>query len=118
MDTINEAKEDLKYRKYTNEISRFPEWDKMHSEEYTEKDRKIDREGEMKPGEFISFENGMPIRNKWIVVTNNIKAKNAHGEMSHVWLTSFVTESKEGDEIVTFDAADREILGLTHYKYV
>ena len=71
----------------------------------------------MKPEEFISFEGGMPIEQEWVVVTNNIEAKNAHGVMSRVWLTNFVIKSGRGG-IVTFDARDAKITGLTHYKYV
>ena len=72
----------------------------------------------MRPEEFISFEGGMPIDNEWVIVTNNINAKNAFGKMSHVWLTCHAIESREGDGIVTFDDFDRKIIGLTHYKYV
>lgn len=73
----------------------------------------------MKPEEFISF-NEKPGKNRWIVVTNNINARDANGEMSHVWLTKFWTESTENENfgIVTFDDADRRIINLTHWKYV
>ena len=71
----------------------------------------------MKPEDFTSFEKGTPYKNKWLIVTNNIKALNAHGEMSHVWLTNFWTRST-GAGIVTFDAKDHRIAFLTHWKYV
>jgi len=71
----------------------------------------------MKPDEFVAFDDRMPIENVWLVVTNNIKSLNAHGMMSHVWLTTFVTKTAT-DGIVTFDAADRKICHLTHYFYV
>jgi len=67
-------------------------------------------------GEFRSFKDELPVENKWIIVTNNIKAVDAHGEMSHVWLTSFVTRSEKSG-YVTFDAADSKIMNLTHWKY-
>ena len=70
----------------------------------------------MKVDEFKNIKNGLPVENKWIIVTNNIKAVDAYGEMSHVWLTTFVTHSKK-DGFATFDAADRKIMNLTHWKY-
>jgi len=72
----------------------------------------------MKPEEFILFTDKAPEINKHIIVTNNIDAENAHGEMSHVWLTNiWFKGSKDYEGIVTFDAADRKIIGLTHWKY-
>ena len=72
----------------------------------------------MKPEEFISLESGMPIDHTWVAVTNNIRARDAYGNMSHVWITKHVATSREGDGFVVFDAADRKIVGLTHYKYI
>ena len=69
----------------------------------------------MKVDEFKSFEDELPVENKWTIVTNNINAVDAHGEMSHVWLTSFVTRSEKSG-YVTFDA-DSKIMNLTHWKY-
>jgi len=71
----------------------------------------------MKPQEFTEFEKAKPEKNKHLIVTNNISATNAHGEMSHVWLTTFWCESEKYDCITTFDEGDRQILGLTHWKY-
>lgn len=72
----------------------------------------------MEPHEFRAFKKEKPEQNKWIVVTNNINATNAHGEMSHVWLTTFWIEELAGSEgIVTFDGVNRKIIGLTHWKY-
>ena len=70
----------------------------------------------MKPEEFTKFKDAIPLPNKHIIVTNNINARDAHGEMSHVWMTTFFNKSKQ-DGIVTFDAADRKICYLTHWKY-
>ena len=39
---IGEGAEDRAFREHTGEISKFPEWDAMNSDEYTEEDRKID----------------------------------------------------------------------------
>lgn len=76
------------------------------------------RKPKMKPDEFKNFEKEEPDQNKWIIVTNNINAKDAHGEMSHVWLTTFWIEGDlETEGIITFDGADRKIIGLTHWKY-
>ena len=72
----------------------------------------------MKPSEFISFESQLPDKNKWIIVTNNLDAKNAHGEMSHVWLTiNFIQSSNPNGGLITYDERDRKIIRLTHWKY-
>ena len=73
----------------------------------------------MEKSEFTPFSELKPKENKHIVVTNNIDAVNAHGEMSHVWMTSHAFKgSNKNDGIITFDAADRQIYNLTHWKYV
>ena len=70
----------------------------------------------MKIEDFTSLQDEKPRDKKHIIVTNNIEAKNAHGEMSHVWMTSFLQHNKD-DGFLTFDAADRRIVGITHWKY-
>ena len=73
----------------------------------------------MKPEEFTAFEDEKPEGKKWIIVTNNIKAENAYGEMSHVWLTDFISVAEiSRNGIVTFNDDDRMIINLTHWKYV
>ena len=69
----------------------------------------------MNSREFQSFEEEWPAKNKWIIVTNNIEVLNSHGEMSHVWMTTFITEID--GYIATFDDAERRITNLTHWKY-
>jgi hypothetical protein len=73
----------------------------------------------MKPTEFTEFDKEKPAKNKWVIVTNNLNAINAHGEMSHVWLTTFWMESKESKKqgVITFDEDDRKIINLSHWKY-
>ena len=71
----------------------------------------------MKPEEFTRFDDIEPDENKHLIVTNNINATDAHGEMSHVWLTTFWKRSEKEGCIVSFDEADRMLLGLTHWKY-
>jgi hypothetical protein len=53
---------------------------------------------------------------KTMLVTNNIKARNAHGEMSHRWITWIqkADKPKETGKYVGFDCADRLIHDLTH----
>lgn len=67
--------------------------------------------------EFVSLQDEKPKAKKYIVVTNNIDAKNAHGEMSHVWMTNFLQHNMY-DGYLIFDDADRCIIGITHWKYV
>lgn len=40
----SEAREDILYRQYRGELSKFVNWDILHSDEYTEEDKKIDKE--------------------------------------------------------------------------
>ena len=73
----------------------------------------------MKPNEFTSFEEAPPIPHRWLIITNNIKAINAHDEMSHAWLTTFWTASTNyKGELVSFDGSESLIRGLIHWKYV
>mgnify|MGYP003126224743 CR=1 FL=1 len=72
----------------------------------------------MRPEEFTAFADAKPAKNKHIIVTNNLQAKNAHGEMSHVWMTTFWDKGSEKHEgIVTFDSSHQKIIGLSHWKY-
>lgn len=72
----------------------------------------------MIPDEFISFDDQWPDKTRWIIVTNNIEAKNAHGEMSHVWMVNFCQQSSGlKDGIVAFDEGDRKTINLSHWKY-
>ena len=72
----------------------------------------------MKPEEFIPFLKREPEPRKWIIVTNNIDATNAFGEMSHVWMVNFYQLSTNRNHgFVAFDEGDRKIIGLTHWKY-
>lgn len=73
----------------------------------------------MKPSEFTNIEDSLPEEFKHVIVTNNINCTNAHGEMSHVWMTTFLQKSSDFKQngYITFDAADRQIYNITHWKY-
>lgn len=73
---------------------------------------------------WVSFDNEEPPRSAalddptvstydLVLVTNNINARDRMGRMSHVW---FAMPIKGRDGWVAFDDADREIMGLTHWK--
>lgn len=52
-----------------------------------------------------------------VLVTNNINARDAHGDMSHVWI-GFVIRSSDPQKygkFITFDSGDMRICDLTHY---
>lgn len=70
----------------------------------------------MKPEEFTSFEEEKPEKNKYIIVTNNLNAKDAHGEMSHVWLTNFWKKT-DNMGVITFVDDSSKVINLTHWKY-
>jgi hypothetical protein len=69
----------------------------------------------MNQNQFTKIEDKRPDENKHIIVTNNLSALNAHGEMSHVWMINNLIKSSSG-EFVAFHA-DSKIMGITHWKY-
>jgi hypothetical protein len=70
----------------------------------------------MKPSEFTSFKDAMPDEHKHIIVTNNINATDAHGEMSNVWMTTVLYFHPDG-EISSFNYGNAKLSFLTHWKY-
>ena len=52
-----------------------------------------------------------------VLVTNNLNARDAHGQMSHVWIGHIIksSEPKLYGKFVTFDNSDRLIHDLSHY---
>ncbi len=49
-----------------------------------------------------------------VLVTNNIKARDRMGRMSHVWLLSPIQSDKGG--WVGFTESNSKVLGLSHWK--
>ena len=52
------------------------------------------------------------IRHK-VLVTNNINARDAYGQMSHVWVAGLV--QRDDGEFICFLDGFQKIWGLTHY---
>lgn len=55
-----------------------------------------------------------------VLVTNNIKARDAHGQMSHVWI-GFIIKSDQPQKygkFITFTDGDQRVLDLTHYHEI
>jgi hypothetical protein len=52
-----------------------------------------------------------------VLVTNNIDARDANGQMSHVWIAGLVQvdDSKDKAGFITFKDSWQKICGLTHY---
>lgn len=64
--------------------------------------------------EWISVKDRLPEPgHRAVICTNNIKARDSIGQMSHLWI-GFIIESCDG-EYVTFDNADRRIHNITHW---
>ena len=69
----------------------------------------------------MATKNWMPITeeiSRTVLVTNNLKARDAKGNMSHVWVVTIIIESSEPDKygkFTAFDEADRRLMDLTHY---
>jgi len=81
----------------------------------------------MKPT-WVAFEERWPAENEApddpsvktvpaVLVTNNLKARNRMGQMSHVWYAAPIRASKPNvtGPVVAFDEADRQIQGITHW---
>lgn len=64
---------------------------------------------------WIPVSEGLPKSRSKILVTNNINARNAYGEMSHVWLVSMIHKEMDGS-FSAFDDADRQIHDITYYR--
>ncbi|WKV32774.1 hypothetical protein R21Y_13 [Vibrio phage vB_VhaS_R21Y] len=72
----------------------------------------------MKPSEFKSFDEETPEQHKHIIVTNNLSARDALGEMSHVWLTTATRKSEHKHEgRIAFISSMQIVTNLTHWKY-
>ena len=50
-----------------------------------------------------------------VLVTNNLDARDARGQMSHVWVASLVQIDDSGKEFITFTDHWQKIWGLSHY---
>lgn len=67
---------------------------------------------DQEPPRDARLDNPTVIAGRKVLVTNNFKARDAMGRMSHVW---FVSPIKTADGWVAFDEADRKIFDLTYW---
>lgn len=65
--------------------------------------------------EWISVKDRLP-EGRNVLVTNNINALDAHGDMSHIWI-GFVTHAIDGT-YVSFDDGDNEVFNITHWMFL
>ena len=70
----------------------------------------------MRKEDFKAFKECEPDQDKYVIVTNNINARDAFGNMSHVWLTDFIHYS-EGQYSTFIDGGCKRAEYLTHWKY-
>ena len=49
-----------------------------------------------------------------VIVTNNINARDANGQMSHIWIVSSVQKTSD-NEFIAFTDGDRRISSITHF---
>lgn len=74
-------------------------------------------EGELRDMRCLtSFGCSEPDLKRQLLVTNNLMARNAHGEMSNLWLVNSAHKANNG-HWMAFDDAGRRIEMLTHWKY-
>ena len=57
------------------------------------------------------------IRRK-VLVTNNIDARDAHGQMSHVWIVILVQKDEQRGFVAMDDSGWRMIESLSHYAEI
>lgn len=72
-------------------------------------------------GKIASVSNWRPITGeirRKVLVTNNLNARDAHGQMSHVWVASLVQIDDSGKEFITFTDHWQKIWGLSHYAEI
>ncbi|MFG6457881.1 hypothetical protein [Roseateles sp. BYS96W] len=67
---------------------------------------------DLEPPRDARLDNPEVVAGRRVLVTNNVKARDAMGRMSHVW---FVSPIKTNDGWVAFDEADRKIFDLTYW---
>lgn len=74
-------------------------------------------------GEWISVEDELPPEDNHrpLLVTNALPARNAHGEMSHIWLVNMIHEENEEDAKrygkYTAFHENRRIEVVSHWRY-
>jgi len=62
---------------------------------------------------WIRFTRRHPPKNRKVLVTNNLAARDSYGDMSHLWIaTPFRSVSEHW---YTFDNCDQQIYNLTHW---
>ena len=64
-----------------------------------------------------TFDQSFPKPHKWVLVTNNLDARNAHGLMSHLWLVDFVQKSEIPNNGYIAFQRNMEVINLTHWRY-
>lgn len=52
-------------------------------------------------------------KNSKVIVTNNLTAADANGQMSHIWIVGLVQKSK--GEYIAFTDGDTKIHNITHF---
>lgn len=69
-------------------------------------------------GKWVSVKDSLPPEHgPPILITNNMKARNAFGHMSHVWVVSMLHEDKDapGEFCALFGDNLRKIWGVSHW---
>lgn len=68
---------------------------------------------------WISVKDALPEQEKgFILVTNNINARSAFGNMSHFWLAGMLHKKDDGYIAFAHPTATSRVEGITHWTYV
>lgn len=66
---------------------------------------------------WIEVEAGQPDENRRLLVTNNIDARDAFGQPSHVWIINLLQEDDEAGWYCGYSGDDL-IRSITHWRYL
>ena len=65
---------------------------------------------------WVRVEERLPDRNRLLLITNNINARDAHGEMSHVWLVPRIYPDEDWTGCYSYDG-NIPIHSISHWRY-
>jgi hypothetical protein len=65
--------------------------------------------------DWVSVKNALPDQMGFVLVTNNINAKNSYGNMSHVWLALMVHPQDDGTFAAFAHPSDNRVESITHW---
>lgn len=66
---------------------------------------------------WIKCSERLPEPHRKLLVTNNVEARDAHGQMSHVWLVRMIHKADDDEGFCAYTDEMTKVHGVTHYRY-